>query len=273
MSFGRRIGRLAGWAAVVVPGLYVAVLATLFMVQDRLIYPGWWRGTHRYPIEHSGYRVVPLRAVDGQIGRLLYHPARPGRPVILFLHGNGDNATAGVATLQRFVAAGYGVAAPEYRGYDGLAGTPNEQGIYRDARAARAWLARQGIGADRSILIGYSLGTGIAAQLASEQAPRALVLMAPYSSMVDVVRDRLSWVPGFLVMERFDTAAKIGAIACPVLLLHGAVDATIPAIGSARLLLAQPHAERMVFRGVGHEVGFLPAVHGIVLGWLREHGL
>lgn len=272
MNFGRRIGRLAAWAAVVVLGPYVAVLALLFTVQDRLIYPGWWRGTHRYSIEGSGYRMVPLRAADGQIGRLLYHSAQPGRPVILFLHGNGDNASGVVTTLPRFVAAGYGVVAPEYRGYDGLPGVPNERGIYRDARAARAWLARQGIGADRTILIGYSLGTGIAAQLASEQVPRALVLMAPYSSMVDVVRDRMPWIPGFLVTERFDTAAKIGAIACPVLLLHGAVDATIPAIGSARLLLAQPHAERMVFRGVGHEVGFLPAVHGIVLGWLSANG-
>ena len=92
-------------------------------------------------------------------------------PVILFFHGNGDSVAGSAVAVQHVSPRpGYGAVLPEYRGYAGLPGTPNEQGLYRDARAARRWMTAQGITPARTIIIGYSLGSGVATQSAVELA-------------------------------------------------------------------------------------------------------
>jgi pimeloyl-ACP methyl ester carboxylesterase len=267
------IRRLAIGALVAAAALYIAVLALLYIYQQRLIYPGWWNGTAAARPDLSGYRDIAMTTSDGLRGRLLYHPPAPGKPVILFFHGNGDDIRGSATIVRRLVAAGYGAVLPEYRGYNGSPGIPTEQGLYRDARAARTWMAANNIGDDRVVVMGYSLGTGVAVEMATEMKPHALVLVAPYVSIAHVVTQRLPWVPGLLVSERFDSATKIGRIDCPILLVHGADDATIPAENSAMLKAIKPGADRIVFSGVGHEVAFLELAQNRIAAWLKEKGL
>ncbi len=267
------IRRLAIGALLVATALYIAVLALLYIYQQRLIYPGWWNGTAAARPDLSGYRDIATTTGDGLRGRLLYHPPASGKPVILFFHGNGDDVRGSATIVERLVAAGYGAVLPEYRGYNGRPGIPTEQGLYRDARAARAWMAANGVGDDRVVVMGYSLGTGVAVQMATEMKPRALVLVAPYASITHVVTARLPLVPDLLVSERFDSAAKIGRIDCPILLVHGAADATIPAENSALLKTIKPNADRIVFPSVGHEVAFLVPAQDRIAAWLKEQGL
>lgn len=252
---------------------YVLLLGALWAFQKRFIYPGWWAGTHAVRPGLAGYRDIALTTPDGLRGRLLYHPPQPGKPVILFFHGNGDSVLGGVDSVEALVASGYGAVIPEYRGYNGQPGTPSEEGLYTDARAAMAWMRGQGIGPDRIVVMGYSLGSGVAAQAALEFKPRATVLVAPYASIPRVVTARMPFVPGFLVSERFDTAAKIARIAGPVLLVHGAVDGTIPPDNSAALKAIRPDADRIVFPGVGHEVVFIAEGQRAIAAWLAAHGL
>jgi len=193
--------------------------------------------------------------------------------VILFFHGNGDDVRGSAVSVAALVAAGYGAVLPEYRGFNGSPGTPGEEGLYTDARAAMAWMRAQGIGPERTVVIGYSLGSGVAAQVALELKPRALVLVAPYASIPHVVTARMPFVPDMLVSERFDTAAKIGRIAGPILLVHGAVDGTIAPENSSRLKAIRPDADRIVFPGVGHEVVFTADAQRAILGWLTARNL
>jgi pimeloyl-ACP methyl ester carboxylesterase len=254
--------------------IYIAIVGLLYTFQRRLIYPGWYFGTAAVDPDRSGYRTVEVTTSDGLRGRLLYHPPQPGKPVILFFHGNGDSVLGSLVAMRQLVAAGYGAVLPEFRGFDGAPGIPDEQGLYRDARAARAWMAASGIGADRTVIIGYSLGTGVAAQMALEHAPRALVLVAPYASVAHVAAARFSWLPAdLLVSERFDTAAKIGRIACSILLIHGATDTTIPPENSASLKTLRPDADRTVFPGAGHEVVFKQPTQALIARWLGAHRL
>lgn len=269
-----KLRRLAIRSLVAVALLYVALLAALYGFQRRLIYPGWWRGTAAVQPDLTGYRDITTATADGLRGRLLYHAPQPGKPVILFFHGNGDSVLGSVVSVRTLVAAGYGAVLPEYRGYNGNPGTPSEQGLYTDARAARAWMAANGIAPDRTVVIGYSIGTGIAAQIALEIKPRALVLVAPYASLPHVIAAHFPWIPaGLLASDRFDTAAKIARIGCPVLLVHGDRDGTIPAAESALLEAGRPDATRIVFPGVGHEVIFTAPAQAAIAAWLKEQGL
>ncbi|WP_296615153.1 alpha/beta fold hydrolase [Sphingomonas sp.] len=254
--------------------IYVAIVGLLYTFQRRLIYPGWYFGTAAVNPDRTGYRDVAITTSDGLRGRLLYHPPQQGKPVILFFHGNGDSVLGSIVAMRSLVAAGYGAVLPEFRGFNGAPGIPDEQGLYRDARAARAWMTANGIGADRIVIIGYSLGTGVAAQMALEHAPRALILVAPYASVAHVAAARFWWLPAdLLVSERFDTAAKIGRIACPILLLHGTADTTIPPENSASLKALRPNADRVVFPRVGHEVVFSQPAQALIARWLNAHSL
>ncbi len=268
-----RLRRLAVRLLVAAALIYLALIAGLYTFQRRLIYPGWWRGGHQVDVDLTGYRDIAVTTADGLKGRLLYHPPQPGKPVILFFHGNGDNVRGSAVSVEALVKAGYGAVLPEYRGYDGTAGTPDEQGLYNDARAAMTWMRSQGIAPERTVVIGYSLGTGVAAQAALELKPRALVLVAPYASIAHVTTARMPWVPDFLVSERFDTASKIARIACPILLIHGTDDGTIPAENSAILKSLRPDADRVLFPGVGHEVVFTEPAQQRIAAWLAAKGL
>jgi len=270
----RRLRRIATGLLIAVALIYVAIIGLLYTFQRRLIYPGWYFGTAAVNPDHTGYRDVALTTSDGLRGRLLYHPPQPGKPVILFFHGNGDSVLGSIVAMRSLVAAGYGMVLPEFRGFDGAPGIPDEQGLYRDARAARAWMIANDIAADRIVIIGYSLGTGVAAQMALEHRPRALVLVAPYASIAQAAAARFWWLPAnLLVSERFDTAAKISRIGCPILLIHGAADTTIPPENSALLETLQPDADRAVLPGVGHGVVFGQPAQALMIRWLKAHGL
>lgn len=252
---------------------YMSGVAVLYLQQRYLVYPGWGQMGQPAASDTEQYERVETRTADGLTGRLLYHPAAPGRPVILFFHGNGGNVAGSIAAVRPLVKAGYGAVLPEYRGYGGLPGAPSEPGLYADARAARAWMAAHGIGRNGVIVMGYSLGTGVAAQMATEMRPRALVLVAPYSSIAHVAGARYPFVPvGLLLTERFDTGSKLSRIAAPILLLHGAIDRTIPAGESLLLKQGEPKADRVVLAGLGHEIMYRPAAQAVIAGWLRRRG-
>ena len=259
------------WLGAIVLLCYLAVLALLFAMQGRILYPGWSQGVRAIGYDTARFRRVETRTQDGLAGRLLYAAPAPGRPMILFFHGNGDSAAGGVEAVLPYLAAGFGAAVPEYRGYDGLAGTPSEAGLYRDGRAARAWLASQGIASGRTVLMGYSLGSGVAAQLAVEERPLALVLIAPFASVAAVTRMHFPWVPArWLVTQRFATVDKIGRVDCPLLLVHGDADGTIPVANTRLLAAARPEATVAVLPGVGHEIAWSPAAQRAVAEWLAR---
>lgn len=269
----RAVRRWAAIAALVTLGLYTMLLAALYGLQRRAIYPGWWRGTAAVRVDTSGYRTIAITTADGLQGRLLFAPPRDGKPVILFFHGNGDSVLGGVVALDQLVAAGYGAVIPEYRGYNGNPGTPDEQGLYADARAARAWMTANGIAPSRTIVFGYSIGSGLAVQTALETPPAALILVAGHAGIAHVVGERLPFFPGWLVSERFDNAAKIGRIDCPILLAHGTADGTIPAGNTRLLAAAQPRATMVLIPGVGHEVVWNALAQARIAAWLKAHGL
>lgn len=220
--------------------LYGGVVGAMFVFQRRIIYVPDRRALSPAGSDAPSMAVVTYGTSDGQAVHGWYQQAAsPDRPVLLFFQGNAGHIADRASKVRPFIDAGMGVLLAGYRGYSGNPGRPTEAGLYADGRAALDMLENLGIGADRIVLYGESLGSGVAVKLASERPVGAVVLEAPFTSAVDVGAAAYPWVPVRLAMrDRFDSVSRIGKIAAPVLVLHGERDRTTPVRLGRRLLAA-----------------------------------
>ncbi len=212
--------------------VYVVFVAALYVFQRNILY--FPDPSVPSPV-HSGVpemQPVTLETEDG-LKLLAWYRAADGQPVVVYFHGNAGNIGARGFKVRPYLDAGFGVLLVSYRGYGGNLGSPTEEGLYADGRAALDFLKIQGVAPERTVLYGESLGTGVAVQMASELGPEnpvaALVLEAPFTSMGDVAAHHYPYVPArWLIKDHFDSAAKIGGVKAPVLIIHGDRDRTIP---------------------------------------------
>lgn len=244
---------------------YAVVLGGLYAAQDSLIYPA----PQQAAPAPEGYRQVQFTTADGLRLAAMFSPPAAGRKTVVFFHGNGDGWGGAAAANRMVLAAGYGVLLVEYRGYGANPGKPGEAGFYADGRAALEWLKSQGIGPGQTVLVGNSLGSGTATQLAGEVPAAGLAIVSGFTSLSDLVAEKVSWAPTrYLVRDHFDNAAKLGQIAAPVLLLHGSADTMIGPDHARTLARAQPRARLVLVPGLGHELAYQDAAQMVLLDWL-----
>ncbi len=225
------IALLAGAAA-----LYGALVGAMYVFQrDLLFHPDVSRpDVAQAALTVAGLTEIEFATDDGLRLRSWFLPAPPGRPTILYFHGNGGHIGYRTDRAQVLGQAGYGVLLAGYRGYGGNPGSPSEDGFHRDAESALAYLAGKGVPPGRIALYGESLGSAVAVRLAAATAAReaavaAVVLEAPFTSIAEVAQHHYPYVPArHLVKDRFDAAARIAAIGAPLLVLHGERDRVVP---------------------------------------------
>jgi fermentation-respiration switch protein FrsA (DUF1100 family) len=224
--------------------VYGGIVGGLYLFQRRLLYRPSTSPPVLGDLGALGVAEVELATADGL--RLLswYLPPPAARPVILYFHGNGGHIGYRAERLRRFARAGYGVLLAEYRGFGGNPGTPSERGLFADAEAALDFLADAGIGADRTVLWGESLGSGVAVFLAAGRAVAAVVLEAPFTSVAACAQRHYPFVPAtWLVHDKFHSLSRIRQVGAPVLVLHGERDMVVP-VRQGRALLAAATAPK-----------------------------
>jgi fermentation-respiration switch protein FrsA (DUF1100 family) len=171
------------------------------------------------------------RAGDGARVHTLALPSTGRGWTVVVFHNNRETAEARADLAHALHARGLGALLVEYRGYGASReeGSPTELGLYLDAEAALDMLASDGIGPNRVVLLGISLGTGIAAEMARRGRGSALVLVTPYTSIPDLVTDAAPLVPArLLVADTFDTLSKTAEVRVPTLVVHGDADEVVP---------------------------------------------
>ena len=196
----------------------------------------------------------------------MYRPALQRRTVIFF-HGNGDNLRGALVATAAYAAAGYGVLLPDYRGYGGNPGEPSEAGLNIDAAAALAFLHDHGVANDRIVVIGNSLGSGPATELATREPLAGLVIVSGYTSLPAVAEGMTRLPIGPLIFDRFDNAAKLATTAVPVLILHGDADRVI-AVAHGRGLAVAARTRLVEFAGAGHALVYSAPPQQAILDWL-----
>jgi fermentation-respiration switch protein FrsA (DUF1100 family) len=246
--------------------LYLTVAMLAWAMQGKLIYPA----SQERIVPLDGYREVTLTTADGLSLRAFAREAQDGKPTLVYFHGNGGTLMGSMAANAMFAEYGYGLLLVNYRGYGGNPGEPSEEGFYRDGRAAMSWLAEREIDPDQTIIVGNSIGSGTAVQMASEYSPAALVLGAPFTSLVDVASEKARWLPASLLLrDRFDNAGKIGALDMPVLIQHGSQDGLVLPDHGQKLARRAKNATFQLFEGEGHDMMFLPKTQAQRLAWVE----
>jgi fermentation-respiration switch protein FrsA (DUF1100 family) len=242
---------LLGFAAVA----YAALVGGLYLFQRQLLYFPDKAHPELFGLQQLGVREVTLSTEDGLSLLSWYVPARPGRPVIAYFHGNGGHIGYRVERLLRFARGGFGVLMAEYRGYGSNPGAPSEAGFYADGRAALAFLDREGVAADRLVLYGESLGSGVAVALTVQHEIAALILEAPFTSVAEVAQSHFPYLPASrMVVDRFDSLSRIGKVKAPILVLHGERDRVVPVRYGRALFDAAPEPKEGWFApDAGHE--------------------
>ncbi|MCE9606511.1 MAG: alpha/beta hydrolase [Planctomycetia bacterium] len=210
--------------------VYLGLILVLLLLENYLIYrPSRFdRGGWNPPTPNSEH--VAFTSADGTELTGWYMPHPKPRGVVLFACGNGGNMSYWADTFHtlhdelQLTVLGF-----DYRGYGRSAGSPSEAGVLADARAARAWLAaREGIAADRVILMGRSLGGGVATDLAQDGC-RALIIESSFTSLPDVAARIYPFLPVRWVMRsRYDSLSKIRNYRGPLFISHGNADGLVP---------------------------------------------
>ena len=237
------------WTAVLVLGV-VLVLGLAWILQRRLIYlPDRARPPSAATVL-PGARDVVLRTNDGLELGAWYVPARGlDRGVaVLVAPGNAGNRADRVPLAARLSAEGLAVLLIDYRGYGGNPGSPSEDGLARDVRAAHCYLAEQaGVPPHRQLYLGESLGAAVVTELATEHPPGGLLLRSPFTDLVSVARVHYPLPPGpLLLRDRYPVTEQIRSTPVPTIVVYGSADSVVPPEQSLAVAAASPRLLRVV---------------------------
>lgn len=244
------------------------LLAALFMYVNQRNYQYFpsHQGLSAAAAGLIGTEDLKLATKDGETLQAWYAAALPGRPTIIYLHGNGGEIAGRDERFAAYQAQGFGVLFVSYRGYGASTGSPSEPGLVSDAHAAYDWIIAQGVSPEAIMLVGESLGSGVAVQLAAELPVGAVALEAPYFSAADIAASIYWWLPVRLLMkDKFDSFAYIGKLKAPLLIIHGDQDDIIPLSEGQKLFASANEPKQMVVIAGG--------THGSIFSaetWARE---
>lgn len=227
--------------------VYGIFCLTLYFGQEKLLfYPSTLPSNY---LPWKGQEVwIPVEK-DVRLHAAIVKQKEP-QGAILYLHGNKGSLRRCLAQISQFEKLGYDVLVPDYRSYGKSEGTiTSQEQMYADAQFMYDYLHQR---YDRIIIVGYSMGTGMASFLAANNPTEALLLIAPYLSLVDMKDRFMPFVPNFLLKYHFHTDLNLSKVTCPVTMVHGEADEVIPFDSATQLQSMYPHIGLINLPNVGH---------------------
>ncbi len=229
---------------------YVSLVGLVYLSQRALLYPG--TGATLAPERAVWGENVYIKTPDGETLHGLYSQGESDKPCVLLFFGNGDRVDTYSFLAQALAARGIGLLAISYRGYPGSTGSPSEEGLLTDGIAAFDWLSARSKG--KIVVLGRSLGTGVAVNTAGQRPAVGVVLVSAYLSVLSVAQTRYPFFPvALLIKDPFRSDLKIAKVRQPKLFIHGRLDDSIPLSSGEALYRVAPEPKQMLIDdGLGH---------------------
>ncbi|MDP8942595.1 MAG: alpha/beta fold hydrolase [Actinomycetota bacterium] len=220
-------------ALVILALVLLALLALLWGFQRRLIYLPSPAAVPRAAEVLPRAREVILHTSDRlELGAWFVPPTRRDRAMgVLVTNGNAGNRSLRAPLARSLADRGFAVLLFDYRGYGGNPGKPTEQGLARDARAARRYFVEEaGVRPDRLLYFGESLGAAVATELATEHPPAGLLLRSPFTDLASAGQVHYPFLPvRTLLRDRFPLAEQLARVSVPTTVVYGSRDSVVPA--------------------------------------------
>ena len=256
------------WTGIV----YASLCALFFFGQDLFFFrperlPKWFKYKYPFPFAEVNFEME-----DGGEVNALHFRVPNSKGVVFYIKGNSRSIKGWGKFAKDFVGKGYDFFIMDYRGFGKSRGRRTEEILYADLQQVYKWLAET-YDEDRIILYGRSLGSGLAARVASWNHPGMLILDCPYYSFLHHIRRFVFWMPvRWLLRYHIRTDRFIKKVHCPVFILHGAKDHLIPYRQSEMLkALAPGNITLYPIQGAGHNnLPDFPEYHDLLYDILHE---
>ncbi|NOZ08543.1 MAG: alpha/beta hydrolase [FCB group bacterium] len=228
---GSRSVKIVAISALIVTALlYTGIVILFFFTQERYVFSPQTKLT-RYPdLLGLKYEDVELKTDDHVTLNGWYLPNENSNRVILYCHGNAGNISDRLDHLKLFHDLGFNIFIFDYRGFGKSTGRITERGTYYDAAMAWQYLRLvRNFKSENIIIYGRSLGASVAAWLAAQQNPSALIIESAFISIQALGTKLYPFLPvSLLTRYSYDTREYLKRVNCPVLVIHSDEDEIIP---------------------------------------------
>ena len=241
-------------AIAAVLAIYMIFIGFLYVSQRSMIYFPPSSISEDSLKDLEDFQTIGVTTSDGLDLTGYYSAPQPGKPIIVFFHGNASHPAWEAHKTDKLRQRGYGVLLATYRGYAGNPGKPTEEGLFRDGDAFLTWVTQR-YKQNPVILYGTSLGSGVAVEMAVRHKPAALILEAPFESALSVAQSSYPYIPflNLMMRDQYLSNLKIKNINVPVLFLLAGKDTVVTLESGERLYaLASEPKIKEVFSESGH---------------------
>lgn len=244
--------RLINIIKVIVP-LYITLCIGLYLFQENLIFfPQKLNKNHQFKFTEN-FEELTFKTSDNKSLNGLLFKSDSSKGLIFYLHGNGGSLSSWGNIADTYTDLNYDIFILDYRGYGKSEGKINSQTqLFEDNQMIYNELKKK-YKEENMVILGYSIGTGLASKLASDNNPSQLILQAPYYSLTDMMRQKFPFIPTFILKYKFSTNKYLKKCQMPITIFHGDKDKVINYNSSLRLKEDfRDKANLITLKGQGH---------------------
>lgn len=232
---------------------YVITCVLLYLFQEKLIFfPNKLNKDFKFGFNRP-FEEISIKTKVGKLMHGLLFTSQNAKGLVFYLHGNAGALDSWGQVAERYTDLSYDVFILDYPGFGKSEGSiHSEAKLFEDIQVAYNEM-RKRYKEDSIVVLGYSIGTGLATKLASTNQPKLLILQAPYYSLTDMMRHTYPIVPTFLLKYKFKTNAYLRGCKIPVVIFHGNRDEVIYYGSSLKLKKEMKDTDTLItLNGQGH---------------------